>query len=804
MLRRWAGDMTTDARLALRLLGRRPAFAVLAIVTLALGIGAPAAIFSVVHAVLLRPLPYPDADRIVRFRMESRSREGTVRFDAFPVATALDWSLSSETLSDISVFNDRSLTLSTTDGPFRLTGIATAPNLFAVLGVKPLRGQGFEEVTADARQIILSHRTWRQFFGGRDDAIDSAITLDGQSYRIVGVMADEFRFPTADAAFWVPLILESGGGRGMLLPAIARLRPEASVAAVVEEGRRLLADSGSPREELILMAPTLHDQLVGGSRRLLWMLMAAVSVVSIIATTNIALLLLVRGATRAREFSIRLSIGARRPQLMRQLFVEALMLAVVGGMAGLLLASWLLTLVVRLAPPDLPRLQDVTISVETLLFTGVLTLGTSLIFGLLSAGRTIGIDPIRTLLATGADTALAATRPPRRRLQSLAAIEIALTLVLLVAAGLLIRSLIGRVLIDQGFDSAGALAAQISLPAARYPTPAERVAFHERLLERLPQMSGVTAAGVALTLPNRQPTARFDFSATEMPEAIDPMTMKVAEVRTVSEGFFEAMGVPVLAGRTFRLSDRTGAEPVIVLSQRLARLHFPDRPAVGEMLYSRTGNRRVIGVVGDVKPTTADTEPAPSAYLTLRQDAGVFQWFSGMTLVLRGADPLAFVAPLRALTLSMDPDVPPFNVRTLDDEVSRLVAGPRFSALVLTAFAVVALVLAAIGVYGVMAYTASQRTREIGVRIALGATRRQVLRLVVREGLLVIAVGLAAGLAVAAWTTQGLTGLLYEVQPADPLTIAIVASLLALVGLIAVYLPAHRAMRIDAMAALRE
>jgi putative ABC transport system permease protein len=799
----WPGDLATDLRVALRLLARRPGFATVALVTLALGIGAPTAIFSVVHAVLLRPLPYPDADRIVRFRMESRGAGGTMTFDAFPVSTALDWSLSSDTLSDISVFNDRSLTLSTADGPFRLTGIATAPNLFAVLGVRPVHGDLFEKVTTDARQIILSHRTWLQYFGGRTGVVGSSITLDGQTYRVAGVMADEFRFPTAEAAFWVPLVLESGGGRGMLLPAIARLRPDATVPAVVEEGQRLLADTGSDREQLTLSAPTLHDQLVGGTRRLLWLLMAAVSLVSIIATTNIALLLLVRGAARAREFSIRLSIGAGRGQLMRQLFVEALLLAAIGGAGGVVLAAWLLELVVTLAPPDLPRLQDVTLRPETLLFAFALSLGTSVIFGLLSAGRTIGIDPVRALAAERADSARLAIRLPRRRLQMLAAVEIALTLVLLVGAGLLIRSLIGRVLIDQGFDGRGALVAQISLPPARYPTPGERAAFHERLLERLTQLPGARAAGIAVTLPNRQATARFDFGASELPAGVDPMRMNVAEVRTVSEGFFEAMGVPLLAGRTFRDSDRPGSEPVIVISQRLARLHYPDRPAVGEILYSRTGNRRVIGVVGDVKPATPDTEPSPSAYLTLRQDRGVFQWFAGMTLVVRGADPSAFAAPLRTLVLSLDPDVPPFNVRLLADDVSRLVAGPRFSASVLSAFALVALVLAAIGVYGVMAYSASQRTREIGVRIALGATRAQVLQLVVRDGMRVMAIGVIIGLGVAVWTAQALTGLLYEVQPADPLTLGAVAAILAAVGMVAVYVPARRATRINAVDALR-
>jgi putative ABC transport system permease protein len=485
------------------------------------------------------------------------------------------------------------------------------------------------------------------------------------------------------------------------------------------------------------------------------------------------------------------------------LFVEALTLAALGGVVGLLLATGILSVVIWLAPPEVPRLQDVTLSGPALLFAAALALVTSVSFCVLSAGRTLALRPLGSLGLSFADAPLVAAAP-RRRLRVLAAVEIAITLVLLVGAGLLIRSLVSRVLIDQGFDGTGALAMQISLPPARYRSPAERQAFHQQLLERLPQISGARAAGLAVSMPNRQATARFDFGPEERPADLEPGAMNVAEVRSVSEGFFEAMGVPLIAGRTFRASDNDGAEPAIVISQSLARQHFPNSDAVGRILYSRTGNRRVIGVVGDVRPDAPDARSSPAAaYLTFRQDSGVFEWFAGMTIVLRGPDPRSLAAPMRTLVLSMDPGVPPFNVRTLDDDVSRLVAGPRFSATVLAAFAIVALVLAAIGVYGVMAYTASQRTREIGVRIALGATDRQVLRMVLRDGLVIVAGGLVAGLAVAIWSAQGLTGLLYEVRPADPLTLAATAALLALVGLIAIYLPARRATRINAVEALR-
>jgi predicted permease len=373
---------------------------------------------------------------------------------------------------------------------------------------------------------------------------------------------------------------------------------------------------------------------------------------------------------------------------------------------------------------------------------------------------------------------------------------------LLAGAGLLVRSLVARLLIDQGFDPREALVLQISLPPARYPTPADRQAFHERLLRELQQLPGATAAGLAVTLPNQQGTGRFAFDPHGIPGP-DPLTMQVAPVRTVSDGFFEAMGMRLLAGRTFRSDDHQGAEPVMVISESLSRRHFPDGDAVGRLLYSGTGTRRVIGVVGDVRPAVPDLEQEPSAYLTMRQHRGDFRWFAGMNLVIRGSRPERFESPLRTLLLSLDDRLPPFNVRLLSRDVARLVAAPRFAATVLVAFAVVAIVLAAVGVYGVMAFGAAHRTREIAVRMALGATTAQARRLVLRDGARVVAGGLAIGLPAAAWTARGFTGLLYDVQPADPLTLGLVAVGLSMVGLGAAYIPARRATRQLQVAALK-
>ncbi|HEX7779788.1 MAG TPA: ABC transporter permease, partial [Vicinamibacterales bacterium] len=667
--------------------------------------GASTAVFSVVHAVLIKPLPYPEADRIVRFRIEASSPGSSVVFDALPVTTALTWGARSRTLSAMALYNDRALTLSTPDGPFRLTGISATPNLFDLLGVAPMFGETFRDAATGRRDIVLSHAAWTRFFAADRSAIGSTATFDHEPYRIVAVMPASFSFPTPEAMFWVPLPIDPGGSRGMVLPAIGRMRPGATLDAVLQEGRGELGDAGDARITQRLGARTLQDQMVGGVQRLLWVLLAAVGFVLAIATVNVALLLLTRGAKREREFSMRLALGAARSRLVRQLFTEGLMLGALGGAAGLGLAWLGLAALRNLAPADIPRLREASLDAEVLGFALALSFATSLLFGVLSAGRTVAVDPVRALLGAGETPLSRSAAPSRRLLNALAAGALAMTMVLLVGAALLLRSFIGLVRVDQGYEPAGAIGLQVTLPQARYPGPAARLAFHDRLLERLAHTSGVSVAGLAPTIPGRQPAGRFDFRAGGLPSDRDPFSMHVVDVHMVTEGFIEAMGLRVIAGRTFRPTDTEGAEPVMVISQSLARQEFAGRNPVGELLYSGTGNRRVVGVVADVRPAAAGAEIKPSALLPLRQNADVLQWFSSVTVMARGANPRGLAAGVRALVLSLDPEMPPFNVRRLDEDVSRLVAGPRFSAFVLSVFAAIAFVMAAIGVYGMMAYS---------------------------------------------------------------------------------------------------
>jgi predicted permease len=657
-------------------------------------------------------------------------------------------------------------------------------------------------VTTDARQIVLSDDLWRRRFGGDPRIIGSPVTLDGESYAVRGVMPAAFRFPNADVAFYVPLILPPGGGRGMLLPTVARLAADASVAAVIEEGRRFLDEEGDRLVQRTLIVRTLHDQLVGHAERAIWIVFGAVALVTLIATANLALLLLVRGAARAQELGVRLALGASRARLVRQLLGEALALATAGGALGVLLAWWLTRVLARMAPDTVPRVQEVSFNFSVLVFAVSITLLTATAFGVLSAGRTIAGGVSVAFGRTPLESRLLSSRSPRRRMHALAAGELALTMVLLVAAGVLLTSFLKLALVDHGFNPRRAVALRVSLPPVRYPSVEARAAFQRELLQRLQQVAHIEAAGLATSMPNRQGSARFDFNAKAMPVAHDPFTAQIAEVRMVTEGFFSAMGIPI-QGRGFTASDTAGAEAVIVVSRQLAQVHFGDQDPVGKMLYSlATGPVRVVGVVADVLPF--DGRPAsPAAYLPVSQNANVLQWFSTVNVVLRGSSPEVLIQSARAAVRALDADAPVFDARRLTDDVAALVAGPQFVVSVLAAFATVALVIAAIGVYGVMAYSTGQRTREMGIRTALGATQWHVTQTMLREAGMMVGAGLSVGLLASLWMSSTLTGLVQDMPPADGRAVGAVAVLLTTVSMLAAYVPARRSTRMNAVEALR-
>jgi predicted permease len=787
-------DFLLDARQALRLLLTRPGFAAAAILTLALGIGAPTAVFSIVHAVLLRPLPYAAPERLVQAHMESTTPRGVVRMDALPVSAAGEWAASTTTLDGLAIYNETARTASTSAGPERLTGIATTANLFDLLGTAPTLGRVFSEGDDDLLQVVLSDTAWRTHFHADSGVVGTTVTLDGQPYRVTGLMPERFHFPTPETAFWIPVRLDTGGSRGMLLPVIARVRAGVPLAAAVDEGLIHIGADNSGFESRLLL-PTLQESMVGPVSRTLWLFMAAVSLVAVVATVNIALLLVVRGTSREGEFALRSALGADRGRLVRQLVGESAVLTALGGVAGFSLAYLIVTALRAMAPPEIPRLDEAGLDAGTLGFAvGMMTLAV-LTFSVLSAAPVLRGSRERARMAAHS----------RRRLLTLASVETALALVLLVAASLLLESFVRQVAVDQGFDHRDRLALQFTMPRARYPTPEARMAFVERVLERVRGLPGVTHAAVITAMPNRQPTGRFAFDPIGIDPFAPPGSHTLGEVRMVTDGGLAALGVPLLGGRDIRADDTNSSEPVVVISAASAAQHFPGVDPVGRTLFTGSGPLRVIGVAGDVRPAvTGLPQHDPSVYLPLRQSLDVFQQFATVTLAVHAPSAAAPRPAIRHALLDLDPDMAPFNVRALSDEVARLVAGPRFSATVVSLFSLVAFVMAAVGVYGVVAYQAARRTKDIGVRLALGATRGRVTRVVLSDGLFIVAAGIGVGAPLAVWLARLLQATFDDLSTRPLVTVVTVSLTLAATALAAAYIPARRAARISVLAALRE
>ncbi|HET9372791.1 MAG TPA: FtsX-like permease family protein, partial [Vicinamibacterales bacterium] len=577
-----------------------------------------------------------------------------------------------------------------------------------------------------------------------------------------------------------------------------------TIADVRREGSAVLSSPDQPADQRAeIDVVTLREQTVGGVRQALWTLLAAVGAVLLVAVVNIALLLLTRGATRARELSVRMAIGASRGRLLRQLFVESTVLGVAGGLAGVAVAAVALRALLASAPAELPRAHEIGLDLPTLACAFALTVAASLGFGLLSAGRTLEID-LRAALGGGSRLG-ALSRGLSNRLHLLAAAELALTMVLLVVAGLLIRSFVRVATLDPGFSPRGVLAFQINLPANRYPDAVERVTLGETLLSRIRALGPVQRAAMTVALPNRQSGANFAFVAEGETFTFDPASMQTAETRTVSDGFFETMGMPLVAGRAFTVADDARTEDVCIVSEGVVRKYLRGRDPIGlRIVYPQGGGARIVGIVPDVRPATAGADPKLALYLPMRQKARMFDWQTSLHFVIRAERPTALVPDIRKLATALDPVMPVYNVRTLDAELATIVAAPRFNALVLSLFAFVALALACVGTYGVFAYVVSQRTLEIGIRTALGATAGQVLWLVMRRGGVVLMAGAATGLLASLAAGRLLASQLFELNPADPATLAGTTALLVGFGCLATWLPARRALRIKPLDALRE
>ena len=803
------GAVFQDVRYAIRLLRRQPAFAAVAIVTLALGIGANTAVFTVVNGVLLRPLAYHDPDRLLLLLNGRAGRTSP----SFSPPNYRDVVTGAGVFSDSAAMNPTTANLTGHGDPQRLAGADVTSAFFTVLGVKLRLGRAFIEsdFAGDAAVIVISEGLWRRQLGGGPDVIGSTIRLDGRPVTIIGVAPPDVTLP-GHADFWRPLVFTphqlSDQQRGaQWVNAIARLEHGVDLqqanSAIGLVAERLAREFPRQNQGRLMSATPLQERLVRGIRPALLVLLGAVSLVLLIACVNVANLLLARAYGRAREVAVRAAVGAGRRRLVQQFLVESLSLGLAGGVAGLAVAFWSTRLLVALGPDSIPRLADVGIDWRVLAFTVAIAVATSVLFGLVPALATTGDHVARFVTTAGRGSV---GHGGTRIRKALVVCEIALAVVLLVGAGLLLRSYEHLSSVNAGFSSDHVLTFNLALGDTKYKTNASVSQFVAEYVQRLAGDAGVVSAAAVFGLP-----LDGEFSASSSfrrPGEADAADAPSVGMRVVTPDYFRTMKIPLRAGRTFDAHDDERGLEVVIINEEAARRYWPGRNPIGEQLHLgarlvsgvRSEQKTIVGIVGDVKYGGLDLTAPPEVYLPHAQHP-----VGDLTIAVRTAgDPLGLVPVVRAGLSALDRELPIADIRTMDQVVGRSIAERRFTMMLLAAFAAVAVLLAAIGVYGVLAYVVSQRTQEIGVRLAIGATPGDVVRLFLREGATLALVGLIAGLTGAIGATRTLTTLLFGVTSTDPITFATVAAALAGVALLATYLPARRAAAVDPMRALRE
>jgi putative ABC transport system permease protein len=803
--------MHDDLRFALRVLGRNPGFAATATLILALGIGANTAIFSVVEGVLLRPLPFAAPERLVALH-ERNQVQGFEHFTLSP-PNFFDYRMA-RSLSGLGAYSPELVALTGDGAAEQIEGWSVTADFFPVLGISPLLGRlpaPEEFVAGRDKVVVLSHRLWSRRFGADPRVLGRLITLDGQRYRLVGVMPAQFRFPVSGSDLWMPLTFppDVGTQRGAhYLAAVGRLRGGFTFERAARElsvlAGRLRREHPTTNQNWTSELALLPDEIVGRVRPALLLLLGAVGLVALIACANISNLLLARAAGRGGELAVRTALGATRGQLLRQLLTESLLLSLGAGVAALPVANWAVDLIVRFAPRDIPNLDQVQLNPAVLGYLLAITLLVGTLAGL-SPALTVS-RPNPDLALRGAGRAGALDRRGGRIRGLLVVAELALALILLTGAGLLIRSFIGMASADPGFRPANVLKLDLSLPEAKYPDGERMALLYGRLLDRLTALPGARSAGAVFRLP----LSGLGFSSSFIVEGAPAKRAGEddghIQARIASRGYFATLGIPLLRGRLFDARDRRGAPPVLLASAAAARKFWPGGDAIGHRvrLSARPGPDRlggeIVGIVGDIRDRGLAAAPSTIFYAAIEQ-VGVGE----ATLLVRTAsDPSGLAAAARQQVLDLDPDLPVIGLATMEQVVSDSIAQPRFFMTLLALFAGISLLLAAIGIYGVMSYTVGRRTREIGVRMALGAQARTVLGLVIGQAVVLVAAGLAAGLLGAFGLTRLLSGSLVGISATDPGTFSAVPLVLAAVAIGASYLPARRAVRIDPLRALRD
>ena len=805
--------MKHDLLYALRGLRQRPLFSTVAVLTLALGIGANSAIFTVVNAVLLRPLPYPEPDRLMML-WTSNPRQGFDK-DVSTYPNFDDWRRQNTSFERMSAYTDVGFTLTEAGDPAQIRGAVVTPGFFETLGVAPAVGRTFgaAEGTAGGHLVaILSHALWQARFGGVRAAVGRSIVLDGIPHEVVGVMPASFAHPET-AQVWTPLapsdrfaqVMQSRGSFwlqaiGRLKPSVERGQAQAEMDAIASALERQYPNVNAGIG--VRLVP-MHEEIVGDVREPLLILLGAVGFVLLIACANVANLLLTRAASRQKELAIRAALGAGRRRLIRQMLAESFVLAMAGLAAGLLLAAWGIQALQSVAPTNVPRLTDIRIDTPVILYTSAAALVTGLIFGMAPALQGAAVTA-GEFLKEGGRAGTEGSRGKRLR-SAVAVIEVAVALVLLIGAGLLVRSFVAMNTVNLGFDARNVLAMRVDLPRARYPQGPRITAFHADLEARLQALPGVESVGLGTSVLLQALPQSASLSVQGAPP-VDPNARNVpVPFDSVTPGFFTALRIPLLRGRLFTDADSPTAPRVVVVNESLVRRFFPDGDALGKSVAfgdptdSRTQWATIVGVVGDTRRGGLERAPWAEVYYPLAQapDSQIY------ALIRTTGDPVTLMRPAQAAVWAIDPNQPIHSMRTVDAILAATQANRRFTTLLLGMFAIVALALAAIGIYGVMAYSTAQRTQEIGIRMALGARRADVMTMVLKEGLTIGAVGLILGIGGALVLTRFISSLLFGVDARDPITFVALPLGLLLVATMATLIPALRAVRVNPITALR-
>jgi putative ABC transport system permease protein len=811
-----------DLRFGLRVLMAAPAFTAMAVLTLALGIGANSAIFSAVNAILLRPLPYRDQDRLVQVYSANPSK-GVDRMGV-SLPDFRDWEGRNRLFERMAAESYDNLSLSGSQEPEEVMAGLVTPGFFETLGVNPARGRAFlpEEGEAGAdRVIVLSHGLWQRRFGGDPGLVGKTVLVNGANVTVVGIMPAGFRDLDEDVEMWKPLAFEAGSpwntrGNHFLVVA-ARLKPGASVEQAQADMQSVAAQLEQEYKEnagLGAYVRPLFEEMVGDVRPALLILFGAVCFFLLIACTNIVNLLMARSSARQRELSLRMALGASRGRLLRQLLTESLLLALIGGALGLLLAYLGLSLIVGLNPENIPRLGEISIDTRVLAFALLVTLLAGVISGLIPALQSSKLNP-NEVLKEGGRASTSGLRGRRTR-RLLVTAEVTLTLILLICASLMLKSFKRLQDVDPGFNPENVLTATVTLPEAKYSEPQQVTAFFQQAVENVRQLPGVEAAAATSFLPLAGGSWSKNVTAEGHPAPATLSEVPLAQYQLITSDYFKAMGIVLLKGRYFTDADTKGTPGVVIINETAARRFWPGEDPVGKRLWLGPPENllpslpapgftfprlTVVGVVRDVKQVGLDQQLGPEVYAPTLQNTE--PWRAMYLVVRTRRDPLSVAGPLRQQVWAVDRDQPVANVKTMGQVVADSLAQPQLNTLLLGVFAALSLALAAVGIYGVVSYLVSQRTNEIGIRLALGAQPSSITRLVVRQEIVFVLIGALIGVAASLLVTRVLSSLLYGISPTDPLTFLFAPLLLILIAFLSSYIPARKASRLDPLSALR-